>query len=242
MGSPVVHFEIVGDGTDPGPIADFYTTLFGWTGLSFPGLPTFIGLDTMSAQGIGGGVIAMEGFNAVLFYVEVPDLQATLDQADAAGGTTFMPIREVVAGQLAIAQIADPQGNVLGIVTPGGAQAERKDAGGRHPVVHWEILASDGPAAIQFWTSLFGWQAQDVPMHGYSMIQAESPGIGGGIGQSPDGANLVTFYVQVPDLQAALDRAEALGGSTVMPVTDVTGGPAIARFADPKGNVVGLVG
>ena len=42
-------------------------------------------------------------------------------------------------------------------------------------------------------------------------------GIGGGIGPSPEGVNRVTFYVDVDDLQAYLDKAERLGGKTVMP-------------------------
>jgi predicted enzyme related to lactoylglutathione lyase len=47
--------------------------------------------------------------------------------------------------------------------------------------------------------------------------------------------------VQVDDLQAALDKAESLGGKTVMAPDQVPGGPALAMFADPEGNVIGLV-
>ena len=65
-------------------------------------------------------------------------------------------------------------------------------------------------------------------------------GINGGITQDDQGA-FVTFYVEVDDLQAALDKAEKLGGKTVMPPMDVPGGPSIAQFTDPGGNVVGLV-
>jgi predicted enzyme related to lactoylglutathione lyase len=43
------------------------------------------------------------------------------------------------------------------------------------------------------------------------------------------------------DLQAYLDRIEQLGGKTVVPVTEIPGLVTFAQFADPEGNVVGLV-
>jgi predicted enzyme related to lactoylglutathione lyase len=51
----------------------------------------------------------------------------------------------------------------------------------------------------------------------------------------------VTFYVEVPDLEATLSKIESLGGSTVMEPTEVPEGPSIAMFADPEGHLVGLV-
>ena len=52
---------------------------------------------------------------------------------------------------------------------------------------------------------------------------------------------MVTFYVQVEDPQAALDKAESLGGKTVLPVMTIPDTVTLALFADPEGHVVGLV-
>jgi predicted enzyme related to lactoylglutathione lyase len=52
---------------------------------------------------------------------------------------------------------------------------------------------------------------------------------------------MVTFYVEVADLAGALKKAQALGGKTVMEPHAVPGGPEIAMFADPDGNVIGLL-
>ena len=41
-------------------------------------------------------------------------------------------------------------------------------------------------------------------------------------------------------MQGALDKAVDLGGSVVMPVTDM-GMVTIGLFADPEGNVIGIV-
>ena len=51
----------------------------------------------------------------------------------------------------------------------------------------------------------------------------------------------VTFYVEVPDVEAALAKAEELGGSRIMGPDDVMGRMVIGQFADPEGHVVGLV-
>jgi predicted enzyme related to lactoylglutathione lyase len=42
-------------------------------------------------------------------------------------------------------------------------------------------------------------------------------------------------------LQATLDRVERLGGKTVLQPTEVPGGPKLAMFADPAGNITGLL-
>jgi predicted enzyme related to lactoylglutathione lyase len=110
-----------------------------------------------------------------------------------------------------------------------------------HPVVHFEIGGPDASALQQYYTELFGWSIDANNPMNYGMVSAIEPGIGGGVGPTPDGSPHVTFYVETDDLQATLDKVEKLGGKTVMPPMDVPDGPAIAQFADPQGNVIGLV-
>jgi predicted enzyme related to lactoylglutathione lyase len=50
----------------------------------------------------------------------------------------------------------------------------------------------------------------------------------------------VTFYVMVDDPQAALSKAESLGGKSVMGPTPIPGVGTIAMFLDPEGNCIGL--
>lgn len=110
-----------------------------------------------------------------------------------------------------------------------------------NPVVHFEIVGSDGAALQKFYGDLFDWAIDANNPMSYGSVPAAEGGIGGGIAATQDGSALVTIYVQVDDLQAALDRAEALGAKTVMPPMDVPGGPSIAVFSDPEGNTIGLV-
>jgi uncharacterized protein len=115
-----------------------------------------------------------------------------------------------------------------------------------HPVVHFEIMARDNAAAVQqFYADAFDWKIDTNNPANYGLVDTgggDSPGIGGGIGTPMGGFSYVTFYIEVPDLQKALDHIASLGGAMTMPPMDVPGQPiAIAMFKDPAGNLVGLV-
>jgi predicted enzyme related to lactoylglutathione lyase len=109
------------------------------------------------------------------------------------------------------------------------------------PVVHFEINGKDAKKLHDFYGSLFDWHIDANNPVNYGVVDTHSEGgIGGGIG-SGDGPNQVTFYIQVEDPQAYLTKIEAKGGKTVVPVTEIPGMVTFAQFADPEGNIVGLV-
>jgi predicted enzyme related to lactoylglutathione lyase len=110
-----------------------------------------------------------------------------------------------------------------------------------NPVTHFEVLGKDAAALHSFYSQAFDWQLEDVMNGSYYMVHPGS-GVDGGIGAPPgsDGGH-VTFYVEVDDPAAALEKIAGLGGSTVQEPMDVPGGPTIALFADPEGHVIGLV-
>jgi uncharacterized protein len=113
-------------------------------------------------------------------------------------------------------------------------------AGSGRPVVHFEINARDPRTLHSFYASLFGWKiSADNPMN-YGIVQAGTGGINGGIGPA-EGVPFVTFYVRVPDLEAALAKAGQLGGRTVVPPTHIPNMVTYAVFTDPEGNRIGLV-
>ena len=108
------------------------------------------------------------------------------------------------------------------------------------PVVHFEIHGNDD-GHNDFYSEVFGWKVDaDNPMN-YGMVDTDSgEGIAGGLTKS-DTAPAVMVYVQVDDLDATLAEVTAKGGATIMPASDVPGGPTMAIFADPSGNHIGLV-
>jgi uncharacterized protein len=118
------------------------------------------------------------------------------------------------------------------------------------PVVHFEVVGKDGEGLRNYYSELFGWEFGDpigptnyavVPREGNT--NSEGAGIGGGVGTGPEGyEGHVTFYVEVPDVGAALEKAESLGGTRVMgPDKMPEAGIEIGLFTDPEGHVIGLV-
>ena len=126
------------------------------------------------------------------------------------------------------------------VAAPAAAQTEPMPL---HTIVHVEVLGADAPRLQRFYKDLFGWTMTLNPVgYGYVPIApAASTPLTGGVGASPQRQPLVTFYVRVDDPAAILKRAESLGGKMLVAPTDVPGGVTIARFADPEGNVIGVV-
>jgi predicted enzyme related to lactoylglutathione lyase len=108
-----------------------------------------------------------------------------------------------------------------------------------NPVTWFEITGKNGDKLREFYKNAFGWQMEVAPGMDYGMVDNKGEGIGGGIGQGDQ--TQVTFYIEVDDPQAYLDKIEAKGGKTVVPVTEIPDMVTFAQFADPQGNVVGLV-
>jgi predicted enzyme related to lactoylglutathione lyase len=116
------------------------------------------------------------------------------------------------------------------------------------PVVHFEIIAKDVDKLKGYYSELFGWEIDsDNPMN-YGVVPregntgADGVGIGGGLGPAPEGySGHVTFYAGVPDVEAALAKAESLGGTRMMGPEKVMEGVEIGLFNDPEGHTVGVV-
>jgi len=108
-------------------------------------------------------------------------------------------------------------------------------------VAWFEATGPDAGALQSFYAQLFDWKIDTSNPMGYGMVEAGEGEIGGGVGPSPDGSPSVTWYVAVSDLQAALDKANELGGKTIAPPMEVPGGPELAYFSDPAGNRIGLM-
>lgn len=116
------------------------------------------------------------------------------------------------------------------------------------PVVHFEVMGEDGDRLRSYYSEMFGWEIDASNPMNYGIVQregntnADGAGIGGGIGGMPEGMEgHVTFYVEVPDVEAALAQAESLGGKRVMGPDKVMDTTVIGLFADPEGHTVGVV-
>jgi predicted enzyme related to lactoylglutathione lyase len=115
-------------------------------------------------------------------------------------------------------------------------------------VVHFEVMGTDVKALSSFYSQLFDWDIKAENEMGYGVVDRKANsnddgiGIGGGVGQMPDGMpGYVTFYVEVPDVEASLAQAESLGGTRLMGPEHVMGGLEIGMFSDPEGHPIGVI-
>ncbi|HKH17264.1 MAG TPA: VOC family protein [Solirubrobacteraceae bacterium] len=119
MGQPVVHFEIIGKDGDR--LRQYYSELFGWeidsnNPMQY-GIVQREGNVGADGVGIGGGIgVGPEGYDGhVTVYVQVPDVEAALAQAESLGGTRTMGPDEVMEG-LVIGLFTDPEGHTIGVM------------------------------------------------------------------------------------------------------------------------------
>ena len=104
--------------------------------------------------------------------------------------------------------------------------------------VEW---GTKNPAALEkFLAGLFGWQFQPFAPN-YQMYLPSDGSISVGILQSEhvQAGGTPNVSIRVTDMDAALAKAEALGGKVMVPKT-LMGGGSFAFVAAPDGNLIGL--
>jgi len=120
------------------------------------------------------------------------------------------------------------------------------------PVVHFEIIGRDPSKLRSYYSDLFGWKfhtgdasTEAVSQRGnYGFVDAATTGggINGGVGGGEGYEGRVLFYVGVPNVEAALRKAESLGGQRRMGPEGTPGTLVVGRFTDPEGNLIGVAG
>jgi hypothetical protein len=109
--------------------------------------------------------------------------------------------------------------------------------------VHVELNTTDPDKAKAFYSKLFKWELEDVPMPDgtYTMIKP-GKGTGGGLMKHPvPGApSLWLAYVEVDDIKAATEKARSLGATVKRDVTEVMGFGWLSIIEDPTGATLGL--
>jgi uncharacterized protein len=120
------------------------------------------------------------------------------------------------------------------------------------PVVHFEVIGQDPAKLHRYYGELFGWEfhtgdaatkAVSQPgSYGFVDGSTTGDGINGGVGGGDGYERRVLFYVGVPNVEAALKKAESLGGKRQMGPEGTPGTLVVGRFTDPEGNLIGVAG
>jgi uncharacterized protein len=120
------------------------------------------------------------------------------------------------------------------------------------PVVHFEIIGRDPARLWSYYGELFGWEfdtgdatseaVSEPGSYGFVDGSTTGGGINGGVGGGEGYEGRVLFYVSVPNVEAALRKAESLGGKRRMGPEGTPGTLVVGQFTDPEGNLLGVAG
>ena len=240
--SKFVWFEYLS--TDIEKAKGFFGELFGWTTQTVP-MPD--GAYEMIASGgrtIGGYSAPPKGAPTHahwLSHLGVADAKATAAQVTSLGGKLLQPPFKVGDfGTMAI--VSDPHGGAFALWQP--AKAEDAPAPTTNTFCWSELASSDPTASVAFYTAIGGFTATSMamPTGAYHVLEAGGePRAGVMAKMMPEQPHAWLPYVQVASADKAADKAKQLGGTVMVPPTDVPNVGRFAILADPQGATIGLL-
>jgi hypothetical protein len=231
---------------DLGASNAFYGALFGWEA---DDQGEELGHYTLLRKGgktAAGNMPAMgEGQPSVwVTYVSVESADETVELAKQAGATVFVEPMDVSdIGRMAV--FADSAGAAIGVWQPKsfiGAEVAN-EAG----AFAWnELNTRDLPASKAFYSTVFGWEPNDLDMGGtgYTEWKLGDRSIAGMMA-IPDMVPAEVpahwlVYFGVDDTDATVAKATELGASVLVPPTDIPPG-RFAVLGDPDGATFAVI-
>lgn len=237
--------------SDPGAAKTFYTRIFGWEthddevgeGMIY----------TMIMQG-GKNVAALYGMNEEmeqanvpvhwLHYVSVDSVDDTAARAKELGAEIPRPAMDVMdLGRMAV--LVDPAGANFALWEP--KQAIGATLVNEPVSVVWnELMTTDVEKAGTFYSKLFNWGSDVMPMGGgnYTVFKNGDRPAGGMMPITEDMPPMPSnwlVYFSVADTDKTANEATAAGATLLQPPKDVEGVGKIAVLMDPQGAAFGII-
>lgn len=241
--------------TDPAAAQTFYTDIVGWGTAPFDGAPVPYTMWMKGETPVGGVVEIPAEVRAKgvpphwLGHVAVDDVDATASRAKKLGASIIMG-PETIPDVGRVVVFLDPQGAELGAFKSAQEMATDDAEPGPGDVSWRELATTDHEAAFEFYSDLFGWekdQAMDMGEAGVYQVYGRAGRMLGGMYNKstglPDPDKLKAqpgppawlYYIRVGDLDEAVRKTQAKGGTIVVEPMEVPGGSRIAVGIDPQG-------
>ena len=236
--------------TDMKAAETFYRNVIGWSSTPFEGASQpYTMFNRSGGVPVAGLMKKPDDLNAPSFwamYVGVPKLEDAATHIKRLGGRDVSPVITVPnVGRMQM--MSDPQGAVFYIYEPASAEQPPEAAAEIGEGSWHELMTTDAPAAMKFYTEVFGWQPSEAldmgPMGKYHMFNRPHGMIGGMMNKPPEMAHVPPnwmIYFRVPDVHAAAERVKANGGQILNGPMEVPGGDWIVNAMDPQGAAFSL--
>jgi hypothetical protein len=221
--------------------ARFYGELFGWSA-GFDPRPEAggYGMFTLRERPVAGiGPQMNPGPPHWAVYVSVADVDASAAKVGEKGGKLLAgPMDVFTAGRMAVAQ--DKEGSPFSLWQPGdhiGAELVNEPG-----TFTWnELATADLAGARDFYGAVCGWgvRGDDEGNDNAAIFTVEGNVVCGAHTANPGEPPAWVVWFAVRDCDASTALATGLGGSVVMPPTDLDFGRG-AVLCDPQGAVFGI--
>lgn len=231
--------------TDPAAAKKFYSTLFGWelADMDMPASGTYT-MASVGGKTVCGMMQLPEEAKKMgapphwLSYVATDDVAASVKKVTELGGSVFAGPMEVGPGVMAV--VSDPAGGVFAFWQP-------KQSMGtwlyqeRNALCWNELLTTDVDKAGKFYSGLFGWKADVMPMGDgsvYHVLKLGDKQVGGMMAMPPMAAGAPSHwnaYFHVANADDFAKKVQELGGKVHSPPMDIPNVGRFAVLADPQG-------
>lgn len=238
-------FDLVTD--DLAAARRFYGEVFGWKFHAVGDKPESYTFAELEGARIGGMLqrpapAGVQRSARWLALISVDDPAKAVRYVEQQGGTVLVPLA-TIKGRGTHALFRDPDGAVFGVLKAEGG--DRPDT----PVVDgdffWvDLLAPEPDRSAAFYSGLAGYEVSPGESERVKRLVLSSAGFArAGIVPKPEFVQQAGWlpYVLVDDVQAALGKVTAAGGSVLIPPREDVLDGNLAVIADPRGGVLGIV-
>ena len=219
---------------EPDQARDFFGKLLGWTFDEIPGMghtvsvagQVFGGLFDLNSPQTPPGTPAYIGV-----MVKVDSADAVCARVVALGGKALPPFDVMENGRMAVC--FDPNGAGFDLWEPKAKPGTEVDPQAPGAPSWFENMTTDVEKATKFYSELFGWSSEAMPMDGftYTSFKLGSDWVAGMLAITPDMGdvrpNWATYFT-VADVDATAALAVELGGALCVPPQDI---PKVGRFS-----------
>jgi predicted enzyme related to lactoylglutathione lyase len=175
-------------------------------------------------------------------YASVPDVDAAISAATAAGAKVAAPPRNVNLGR--VAAIVDTEGAVLGLARSRiGDPDDKTTAPAASRVVWTELLSNDPASAARFYQTVVGYEPRTIERRGgqYTLLTRAGTERAGVLKNPAEQASPAWLtYFGVADPAAAAGRVGALGGKVLLAPSPQLRDGTMAVVTDPSGALLVL--
>ena len=218
---------------NPAQAREFFGKLLGWTYVEMPGMGHRIQVGGRDI----GGLFDLESPQTpkgtpplIGVMVKVDDADATVAEVEALGGKAKAAFDIMDQGRMAVC--FDPNGAEFDVWQAKKGPGMDADSEAHGAPSWFETMTTDVERAKKFYSALFGWVAESMPMKGftYTTFKLGDAYVAGLMQLTPEMGNLWPHwatYFTVRDADATAREAEALGATICVPAQDV---PNVGRF------------